>query len=157
MKDTELQRIVLTHFYKQRMHGGDLTPHSDDFSPPIPEAELNRICNQLGEKKSLEWRRQLHNIYGIGRITAKGVAEIEAEPAILPVQNINIHHSSGFQIGNNNTQNIQIQLQQVIDKIDKSDAPKEQKDSAKDLLKKVLAHPLFSSVAQPIVTAILGS
>lgn len=57
-----------------------------------------------------------------------------------------INIAGSAQVGNHNTQNIHNVFQEVIDKIDKSDATPEEKAEAKSLLTKFLEHPLTSSV-----------
>jgi hypothetical protein len=59
---------------------------------------------------------------------------------------INIHSSSGFQVGDYNTQNIQAAFTELIRKVEDSDAPPDQKSDAKRRLSAFLEHPLVTSL-----------
>lgn len=59
---------------------------------------------------------------------------------------INIHGSTGFQVGDHNTQNIQAAFTELIQRIEDSVAPPEQKADAKNRLAAFISHPLVTSV-----------
>ena len=59
---------------------------------------------------------------------------------------VNIHNSTGFQVGDYNVQNIQAALLSLERAIDSQDAPDSAKSDAKAKLKALLQHPLVVSV-----------
>lgn len=63
-----------------------------------------------------------------------------------PSQTINIHSPQAVQIGDHNTQQITATIQMLVQRIEESDTSPENKDEAKSLLQKFLAHPLVSSI-----------
>lgn len=69
---------------------------------------------------------------------------------------VNIHGSSGIQVGDYNTQNIQITVTELIKKLDEADAPDELKVEAKHKLREFLAHPLVTGVLGSAATALIG-
>ncbi len=60
--------------------------------------------------------------------------------------NIAIHNSQGFQVGDNNTQNIVDSLKQVVERIESAPGTLEEKEEVKSRLKLFLEHPLTSAV-----------
>ncbi len=63
------------------------------------------------------------------------------------------------QIGNNNIQNIETAITQLIEKIDNADAPKQEKEEAKNKLKAFLEHPLVNTIIGGtcgVLSALLG-
>lgn len=69
---------------------------------------------------------------------------------------INIHGSTGIQIGDHNVQNLQVALKEVLSSIDKADAPREQREEAKSRLNAFLAHPLVASAVGAGLPVALG-
>ena len=70
-----------------------------------------------------------------------------------------LYNNGNMQVGDNNTQNIDNAVNTIFISIDKSDAPAEQKEEAKNLFKKFIAHPLTQtliSAASGIGAAIVG-
>lgn len=70
---------------------------------------------------------------------------------------ININHSSGIQVGDHNAMNIQNALNELIQKIEQSDASEVTKAEAKNKVSALLAHPLVSSVVGGIVSGVAGA
>lgn len=70
------------------------------------------------------------------------------------VQNINIAHSQGFQVGDHNTQNIADAFKTIIERIDAADATPEEKADAKGRLALFLEHPLTSAVVGGAVSGL---
>lgn len=56
-----------------------------------------------------------------------------------------IYNHGPSQIGNHNTQSIEIVFNELIEKIDNVDAPEEEKQEAKNRLQKFLEHPLVGT------------
>ena len=69
---------------------------------------------------------------------------------------INISHSQGIQVGNNNVQNIVCALEELSRAIDASGAGKEVKAEAKSKLKAFLAHPATVAVLGAAAEKLLG-
>jgi hypothetical protein len=158
MTDKAQRDLMLRWFYDQR---------SGDAARSIPvrfedaEAEsCARACEQLKELDLIKWgpdRRcidgQIKIIGGKGRITVHGVNEIEVDhDSDAPVVNdnrihVNISHASGFQVGHTNSQQIDsITISQLARLIDEADAKKEEKAEVKNLLTRVLEHPLVANI-----------
>ena len=57
-----------------------------------------------------------------------------------------VNTNGNTQIGNHNTQNIEILFNELIEKIDDADAPEEQKEEAKSRLNSFLEHPLVGTL-----------
>jgi len=70
--------------------------------------------------------------------------------------NISIHGSTGIQIGDHNVQNLEAALKEVLASIDNSDAPKEQREEAKNRLNAFLAHPLVAAAVGAALPVTLG-
>lgn len=69
---------------------------------------------------------------------------------------INIHGSTGIQIGDHNVQNLEVALKEVLASIDKADAPKEDREEAKSRLNAFLAHPLVAAAVGGALPVTLG-
>lgn len=71
-------------------------------------------------------------------------------PALLPAQNvtINAENMQNTQVGHHNTQNVTYStvLESLRQKVEAADATGEDKQSAKDLIDKLLRHPLASTI-----------
>jgi RIP homotypic interaction motif len=70
---------------------------------------------------------------------------------------INIHNSTGVQVGDYNTQQIQATFNELVEKINQSSASITEKTEAKSLLVAFLAHPLVTSVLGGAAGAVLGT
>jgi hypothetical protein len=60
------------------------------------------------------------------------------------------------QIGDNNTQNIEGVFEYILTKIEKSEAPENEKEKAKGLLRKALEHPITNSIVGASVSALIA-
>jgi hypothetical protein len=67
---------------------------------------------------------------------------------------VNIHNTSGIQVGDHNVLNIQNALNELVQRIDSSTAPPEQKAEAKGKLTALLQHPLVSAALGGIVSGV---
>lgn len=77
------------------------------------------------------------------------------QPSVT-TNNINIHGSTGIQIGDHNVQNLEVALKEVLTSIDNADAPKEEREEAKNKLNAFLAHPLVSAAVGATLPVALG-
>lgn len=68
---------------------------------------------------------------------------------------VNIHNSTGIQVGDHNLINFQQAINEMIKKIDDSKAPPEEKAEAKSRLQAFLTHPLVTSLAGGIAGALM--
>lgn len=64
----------------------------------------------------------------------------------VQTQTFNISHSQGIQIGDHNVQNIANSLQGLIEKIEMSNASKEEKEEAKSTLEKLLGSKAVAAI-----------
>ncbi|GHT95548.1 hypothetical protein FACS1894116_11240 [Betaproteobacteria bacterium] len=72
-------------------------------------------------------------------------------------QTINIHNSTGVQVGDYNTQNIQATFNDLIQRIEQSSASPAEKAEAKNRLAAFLEHSLVSSVLGSAAGVVLGT
>ncbi len=70
---------------------------------------------------------------------------------------INITHSQGIQIGDNNIQNIMASIDLLAKAIDSADASPAQKSDAKQKLKTFLAHPLTAAILGAAAARVLAT
>lgn len=69
--------------------------------------------------------------------------------------NINISHSEGIQIGDQNVQNLASSIQDLIEALDDADVPAGQKSEVKTILRSLLSHPLVAAVLGSAAGALL--
>ncbi len=69
---------------------------------------------------------------------------------------INIHNSTGVQVGDYNTQQIQATFNEIVERIDRSSGSPEAKAEAKGRLAAFLQHPLVTSVLGAMAGSVLG-
>lgn len=69
---------------------------------------------------------------------------------------INIHGSTGIQIGDNNVQHLQVAIKELLASVDKADATPAEKQEARNRLREFLAHPLVSAAVGSGLSAVLG-
>lgn len=67
---------------------------------------------------------------------------------------VNIHGSSGIQVGNHNLMSFQLAVNEMLERIEKADASEEQKEEAKSLLGAFLAHPVVSAIVGGITAGV---
>lgn len=155
MKDTQLRGILLQIFYERRREQWFL-PQVEDVGFSVSEQDILQVCDQLAQHGMLEWKAlKSHGIVntGLGKINAFGIDVIEraATPDIkvefVQNQTINISGSSNVVVGNNNSQAVTQTVRDLVSIIESSDAPAEQKNEAKGLLRKLLEHPLLAALA----------
>jgi hypothetical protein len=165
MNDNQIRGLVLRYYYDHRRSNHDSLPSPSDIGNPpnVTSQDIVRICNQLADHGLIDWQKNetFEDSSGLGYINAHGVDVIEGsvKPPISinldTSQNINISSSSNVSISGSNTQANNITLQDLISKIENVNAPNEQKEEARSLLRQFLTHPLVSSVAGGL-TSLLG-
>ena len=150
MTDTELRSILLARLYHNRSDDWTIIG-MNSFSSPEMREEI-RIAEQLKQYGLIEFKIMNRHLGGNAKITARGVDVIEGN-ATSPIainidkrQTINISGSSGFQIGDHNTQAITLGIEALIQSIDTSTASSTEKESAKSKVKQLLEHPLISAI-----------
>jgi hypothetical protein len=125
-------------------NGARTGPYKCMFSRPkltLFYSELD-ICEGDKLLRSVPGREETYTVnvadyhQSFDGIPACYVVDITKDTAIpKPSQNtttnhINIHGSTGIQIGDHNVQNLQVALKEVLASIDKADAPREEREEA---------------------------
>lgn len=77
-------------------------------------------------------------------------------PTAATVNHVSITNSSGFQVGNNNVQNIQAALVSLEQAIQSANASAESKEEAKSKLKAFLEHPLVAAILGGAAGGLVG-
>lgn len=171
MKDTEAMGLVLHFLYEMRR--GEFCP-DNDVSPLFQETgrdEFYRVCKQLVDCGLVEWEAwEVPSERRVGyewsansiRITAAGINVVEsggiASPVPISFQQVVIQNSTGFQIGDHNSQqNIAVFIEKLIQGIEAADATPKEKAQAKGRLRALLEHPLVSAIVGAGVTALVDS
>lgn len=166
MTDIQLRGIVLSHLYdKRRDH--DHLPDPADFTPPLKEADLISICDQLMQHRLVDANIQDvisgERFLVYCRISARGIDVVETGSSpdlridLMAGQNITISGSSNVIVGNHNQQSVHDSVQELVRIIESSTASTAEKEQAKGLLRQVLEHPLFASVAGTALTLLSGT
>lgn len=95
-----------------------------------------------------------------GGITFQGErflkGEIGLDGGAMKSVTVNIHNSTIGQVGDGNTLNVQMNLEQMVEAIRSSDATQEEKNGALHTLKSFLGHPLTSALGGVALSAALG-
>lgn len=145
-------------------------PYKCHFSSPKITLFYNKLDVEDGDKlirivhdKEVDYTVE-ESEYSAGALTGMPhyYLKIRKNSAIPKVQqnsttnHINIHGSTGIQIGDHNVQNLQAALKEVLASIDNADAPREEREDAKSRLNAFLAHPLVSSAVGAGLSAALG-
>lgn len=162
MTDNDLRAILLKKFYNKRSEGGFQWTQEDfsDIEENLNFQEILRVCDQLNEHGLVQWKSVKAaggvSVAGFGQINARGVDVIEGT-AKSPISinldsSITVHGSSHVQIGNNNTQGIEIHIREILEQIEKSPGTPEQKAEAKSKLKDFLE---VAKVVIPAATSLI--
>ncbi len=106
---------------------------------------------------SADYSHGLHPIPPSYTLKVRKTTALAAKPVGLKSTTINIHNSTGVQVGDYNTQHIQATFNELIQRIDQSSASDGEKTDAKGRLAAFLEHPLVSSVLGGATGAILGA
>ena len=81
---------------------------------------------------------------------------LRVQPSEPSVTHISISNSQGFQVGNNNTQNIVDSFKEVIEQINKGPGTPEAKAEVKSRLRAFLEHPLTAAIIGGAVGGLTG-
>lgn len=106
---------------------------------------------------SADYSHGLHSIPASYTLKVRKTTALAAKPAGLKSTTINIHNSTGVQVGDYNTQHIQATFNELIQRIEQSAASDGEKAEAKGRLAAFLEHPLVSSVLGSATGALLGA
>lgn len=155
--DSDLRGIVLRRFYERRNENSagliNLTTH--DFGGGHSRNELIRICDQLKDHDLIKnWHPNMEGggpNLGHGAISAPGVDVIEGTRHVpleisLNTQNITVVGSQNVQIGDANSQKLNITIEDLILEIDNSIHADSQKEEAKSVLKQLLNNPVVAAI-----------
>ena len=82
---------------------------------------------------------------------------LSSRPPTVKPTTINIHNSTGVQVGDYNTQHIQATFKELIQKIEQSSGTYAQKTEAKSRLTAFLEHPLVGAVLGGTASAVIGA
>lgn len=100
---------------------------------------------------------------GLSRIPAHYTLHISKDSAAsktaqntTTTNNININNSQGIQVGNYNTQTLELAFNQLLEQINNSDASREQKEEAKGRLLSFISHPLVTAIVGASLPVALG-
>jgi hypothetical protein len=117
--------------------------HGDTVTRPLPNGKEEHYAVLRAD-----FREDFHGIPGGFDLTLEKEQQIFKNPSNI-VNNVNISHSTGFQVGDHNVQHIKNAFSELERAIDAHDASADEKYEVKSKLKAVLQHPL--------VVAILGA
>ncbi|MGY8681214.1 hypothetical protein Q2941_25965 [Bradyrhizobium sp. UFLA05-153] len=153
MNDSDARGLVLKRFYDLR-ETRDHLELADFADLELASRDLGRALEQLADKGLIDWKPRKSSMTSAieyvvihARITGDGTDVIEGRAipptAITLDASINIHGSQGVQVGGQgNTQNVNLDLEQLNNYIDSSNASTVAKKKAKSLLKQVWENPL---------------
>jgi len=146
----QTDRGIKVVFFDFSEKGGDRISFLKNTS--ISQNDMNSILNISVNQNYFEYisvSDQYRNLrlteIGQGRAIS---SELKIGRDIQTTPNIHIgtlNANGNTQIGNHNTQNIEIVFKELVEKIDNADAPEEQKQEAKSRLQKFLEHPLIGT------------
>jgi hypothetical protein len=156
MKDNEIRGLLLKKYYEKRREP-HFQPKPEDFAGQLTTGDILAVSEQLAQHGMLDWRststmRDPERGRGMGRITATGVDVVEGNtspPIAIHLQNVSVHSSPNANVimGDENTQNINANIDAIIRAINEGRGTDEQKAEAKSLLKRFVEHPLTAAIA----------
>lgn len=144
--------------YKCNFSNGSFTM----FYKELDVTEGDKVVRQIPGREEYHTVIETHFSPGLGRIPAHYKLTILKDSAILkPSQssttnNINIHGSTGIQIGDHNIQNLEVAMKEVLTSIENAEASREEKEEARNRLRQFLAHPLVSAAVGSGLSVALG-
>ncbi|NIK08714.1 hypothetical protein FHY11_002224 [Xanthomonas arboricola] len=124
--------------------------HGDKVIRPLPNGKEEHYLVLRAD-----YREDFHSIPGGYNLRLQKEQQIHRSPSNV-VNNVNISHSTGFQIGDNNIQNIQNAFHTLERAIDAQSASAESKADAKSKLQAILQHPLVVAVLGGAAGGIAG-
>lgn len=136
----------------------DFSDHGEDSisfmnASEVSYQELESVLNSCLSRNYLKYsfldhKKNALNLTDTGQGRAISVEVAKYAPPKQEYTGINIgefHTSGPTQIGNYNTQNIEILFSTIIEKINQSEAPDDEKKDVKSRLKAFLEHPLTNT------------
>ena len=124
--------------------------HGDKVIRPLPNGKEEHYLVLRAD-----YREDFHSIPGGYDLKLQKEQQIHKPPSSV-VNNVNINHSTGFQIGDNNVQSIQNAFLTLEKAIDAQVASAESKADAKSKLQAILQHPLVVAVLGGAAGGIAG-
>jgi hypothetical protein len=132
------------------------------FDPTLDVSEGDIVERPLPNGKAERYDVvHVHYSQGVHMIPPSYDLQVRKQGSLVQFQkprvtNISISHSQGFQVGDNNTQNIVDSFKQILERIEQSDGTPEEKKEAKSRLSAFLEHPLTSAILGPAVGGLTG-
>ena len=166
-KDSEIKQRVLQYLYEQRIEERNIqvSPRRGISILDLEPVVAVSILKQLRDKDLVSYTATSDGPSSI-RITTRGITQIE-EGASESRGNVNIStdnsrtiHTHGGSstaiIGDNNqsTVNIATAIEQLVEKIEASDAPTNEKEEAKTLIKRAVNNPLIGHLLGGVVSGL---
>lgn len=124
--------------------------HGDKVIRPLPNGKEEHYLVLRAD-----YREDFHSIPGGYDLKLQKEQQIH-KPSSSVVNNVSISQSTGFQIGDNNVQNIQNALRMLEKAIDGQAASADSKADAKSKLQAILQHPLVVAVLGGAASGIAG-
>ncbi|WP_316162858.1 hypothetical protein [Bradyrhizobium sp. SZCCHNRI20481] len=167
MNDSEARGIVLKKFYDLRGEQSHLEM-ADLETTGLPRNTVERILEQLGEQRLINWNPRNNNMGGPNRytvimasISSFGVDVVEGatQPpiAITIDASVNVHGSQGVQVGGQgNVLNVTLDVERLNSFIDSSGASVHDKEEAKGLLKRLAENPLVKGAFEWLLKSYTG-
>ena len=119
--------------------------HGDTIARPLPNGKEEHYTVLRAD-----FREDFGGIPGGYDLQLQKEQQIHKTPSSV-VNNVSISHSTGFQVGDHNVQNIQNAFHALERAIDEQNASHESKSDAKAKLKALLQHPLVVAVLGGVV------
>jgi|TARA_Y100001949_G_scaffold163033_3_gene156597 hypothetical protein len=133
------------------------------FYPEVDVVEGDKLVRELPNgKEEIYTILEVHYGSGLGRIPPHFRLDIEKDSALqkgrssMTTNHINIHGSTGIQIGDHNVQSLEIALKDVLAAIEKAEVPLDEKEEARNRLNSFLQHPLVVAAVGGGVPAAIG-
>ena len=124
----------------------------DHVARPIPSGK-----EEIYLVLSADYSHGLHSIPPSYTLKVRKTTALASGPHTMKSTTINIHNSTGVQVGDYNTQHIQATFNELIQRIEQSSASPAEKAEAKGRLATFLEHPLVTSVLGSAASVVLGA
>lgn len=139
------------------------------YYPELDITEGDKVIRLVPNKEEVYTVTEVEYSQGLGGFSGipphytlsvvKDAVISRTPPANSTTNHINIHGSTGIQIGDHNVQNLQVALKEVLASINNADAPQEDREEAKSRLNAFLSHPLVATAVGaglPVALGLLG-
>lgn len=156
-----LQRLLKDAVFIVKPTGQKLGPYKAAVSPAsitimersIDVDEGDHVSREIPSGKeelylilSVDYSHGLHSIPPSYTLRVRKTTTLSAPPPNVKSTTINIHNSTGVQVGDYNTQQIQATFNELVERIEQSSGSAAEKEEAKSRLAAFLQHPLVVSV-----------